>query len=378
MPKKITIFGSTGSIGQSTINVIRQNPNQYQVQTLVAGSNYQLLAKQAKELKPQNIAIKEQKHYQALKDLLKDQNIDIHTSQEAIDQLATQKCDIFVAAITGIQALRAIFNAINAGSNIGLANKECLVACGSLIKQAAKKSGSKLLPIDSEHNAIFQIFEKDNFANINDVILTASGGPFLKTPLDQFDQLTPDMAIKHPNWPMGKKISVDSATMANKSLEVIEAHHLFDLSSDKIKILIHPQSIIHGIVNYSDGSSLSMMGVPNMQIPISYVLNYPKRATLKDVDLNLAKIGQLDFIELDHKRFPIVKLAYDTLKQGQNAPCIFNAANEMAVNLFLNNQIKFPQIAQIIDEVLQKTSIFNLSSIDDVINCQTHVNELKI
>jgi 1-deoxy-D-xylulose-5-phosphate reductoisomerase len=300
--KSVAIFGSTGSIGNNALQVIAQHSSQYQVVALVAGSDVKTLIKQAKIFKPKYVAINDEKHFAELKKSMAGLKIEVLAGQKAINDLAKIKVDFFLSAIVGIAALIPTLNAIKAGCNIGMANKECLVAAGDLMLKAAKKSGSKILPIDSEHNAIFQIFEQQNLDKIERIILTASGGPFLNFSAAQMKNISVAQAVKHPNWSMGAKISVDSATMMNKALEVIEAYRLFPIGKEQIEIVIHPESIIHGLVDYADGSTLAMMSLPDMQVPISYALAYPKRITIKHPKLDLAKISRLNFLAPDAKK----------------------------------------------------------------------------
>jgi 1-deoxy-D-xylulose-5-phosphate reductoisomerase len=366
MVKSVAIFGSTGSIGKNALLVIAQHLNTYKVEVLVAGDDVKTLIKQARIFKPKYAAINNIKHYQELKNGLADLKIEVLAGGKAIDDLAKIKVDFFLSAIVGIAALIPTFNAIIAGSNIGMANKECLVAAGDLMLKAAKKSGSKILPIDSEHNAIFQIFEQQNLDKIERIILTASGGPFLNFSPAQMKNISVAQAIKHPNWTMGEKISVDSATMMNKALEVIEAYRLFPVSKEQIEIVVHPESIIHGLVDYADGSSLAMMSLPDMQVPISYAMAYPKRIAIKHPKLDLAKISQLNFLAPDAKKFPALKLVKEVLKTDGNAPCIFNAANEIAVARFLKGEIAFEKIVKIVAKTLEKIPYQKITCLEDV------------
>jgi 1-deoxy-D-xylulose-5-phosphate reductoisomerase len=369
MKKSVAIFGSTGSIGKNALLVIANDLYTYQIDALVAGDDVKTLIKQAKIFKPKYVAINNDEHYLELKEGLADlKTIEILSGVEAINNLAKIKFDFFLSAIVGIAALIPTFNAIQSGSNIGMANKECLVAAGDIILLEAKKSGSKILPIDSEHNAIFQIFEQQNLNKIDRIILTASGGPFLKFSAKEMQNITKEQAVKHPNWQMGAKISIDSATMMNKALEIIEAYHLFPIKKEQIEVVIHPESIIHGLVDYEDGSTLAMLSNPDMQVPIAFALGYPKRMTIKHLRLDLAKISQLNFLPPDEKQFPALKLVREVLQAEGNASCIFNAANETAVNRFLKGDIDFNQIIPIISRTLDKLPIKKISSLADVIS----------
>jgi len=370
MIKSISIFGSTGSIGKNAIEVILNAPENYKIVALAANSDVKNLIKQARVMKPLFAVIADEKLFEELSEALSDMpEIHVMAGENCVNEAAKIKCDLFISAIVGMAALMPTIYAIRAGSNIGLANKECLVAAGDLILDEAKKTGSKLIPIDSEHNAIFQIFENEHLDLIENITLTASGGPFYKTPAVKMKNITKDQAIKHPNWLMGAKISVDSATLMNKGLEMIEAYRLFPIKRDQIKIVIHPQSIIHGLVSYKDGSTLAMLSKPDMKIPIAYAIGYPQRIPINHTKLDLVKIGQMDFLEPDSKKFPALKLAHEVLESGGNAPCILNAANEIAVGKFLKEQIAFTDITKIIMEVLEKISYHQIHNLDDVIEC---------
>lgn len=378
MKKSIAIFGSTGSIGKNALQVISQHLETYQINALVAGDDVKTLIKQARIFQPKYAAINNAKHYQELKAGLEDLQIEVLAGEQAINDLAKIKFDFFLSAIVGIAALIPTFNAIKSGSNIGMANKECLVAAGDLMLAEAKKSGAKILPIDSEHNAIFQIFEQQNLDKIERIVLTASGGPFLNFSSEQMKHITIEQAVKHPNWKMGAKISVDSATMMNKALEVIEAYRLFPIAKNQIEIIIHPESIIHGLVDYADGSTLAMLSSPDMQVPISYALAYPKRIAIKHPKLDLAKISKLNFLTPDAKKFPALKLVREVLEADGNAPCIFNAANEIAVARFLKGEIEFARIVKIVDKVLEKLPYQKIASLEDVVLCNDQAKKLSI
>jgi 1-deoxy-D-xylulose-5-phosphate reductoisomerase len=372
--KSIAIFGSTGSIGTNALKVIAQHSDSYAIHVLAAGNDVKSLINQAIIFKPKYAAINNERHLAELKLALKDfPEIEVLAGSDAINNLAKIKFDFFLSAIVGIAGLIPTFNAIKAGSDIGMANKECLVAAGDLMLAAAKKSGSRILPIDSEHNAIFQIFEQQNFDKIKSITLTASGGPFLNFSEDQMKNITVSQAIKHPNWSMGAKISVDSATMMNKSLEVIEAYRLFPVKSMQIEVIIHPESIIHGLVDYSDGSTLAMLSAPNMQVPIAHALAYPNRIAIDNQKLDLAKIASLNFQEPNEKQFPALKLVREVLTIGGNAPCVFNAANEIAVEKFLKEEIEFGQIVDSVEKALNKIPFAKIDTLEDVISCNQMV-----
>jgi len=377
--RKISIFGSTGSIGKSAINVIQNQINnsiKFQVQTLVAQNNYKLLAKQALELKPEFVVIAEEKYYQDLKSELSTlKNCQIMSGKDAVLEVARIKCDLMISAIVGIAGMLPTYLALEAGSNIALANKEAIVCAGDFLLNIAKKNNLKIFPIDSEHNAIFQIFEQENLSQISEIILTASGGPFFNS-TKNFRDITLAEALKHPKWQMGNKISIDSATMMNKGLEMIEAYYFFPISKNNIKIIVHPQSIIHGIVNYNDGASLAMMSNPDMCVPISYVLNYPNRASINHQKLDLTKIGQLEFYEVDNKKFPAINLCRNALEQEGSALVALNCANEIAVEKFLKSEIRFDEIYMIVEKTLQKIPQKKLNSIAEILDFNQQVCEV--
>ncbi len=366
--KKISIFGCTGSIGKNTIEVIKNAPQDFQILALVARNDVETLIAQALAFKPSYVVIENETLFPRLQEALKNlPNCQILCGQKAILEVAKIKCDLFVSAIVGAAGMLPTLAAIEAGSNIALANKESLVCAGVFLNAAAQKSGAKIIPVDSEHNAIFQIFENENLSEIESVTLTASGGPFFNSDKD-FAKITVAEALKHPNWSMGAKISIDSATMMNKGLEMIEAFHLFPLAKNQIKILVHPQSIIHGMVEYKDGSTLAMLSKPDMQVPISYALAFPKRMAIKHEPLDLAKLQNLSFFEADEKKFPAVKICREVLEIDGSAPAVLNAANEVAVERFLKGEISFDQITKIVAQTLTKISHRNLTSIAEVID----------
>ena len=366
--KKISIFGCTGSIGKNTIEVIKNAPQDFQILALVARNDVETLIAQALAFKPSYVVIENETLFPRLQEALKNlPNCQILCGQKAILEVAKIKCDLFVSAIVGAAGMLPTLAAIEAGSNIALANKESLVCAGVFLNAAAQKSGAKIIPVDSEHNAIFQIFENENLSEIESVTLTASGGPFFNSDKD-FAKITVAEALKHPNWSMGAKISIDSATMMNKGLEMIEAFHLFPLAKNQIKILVHPQSIIHGMVEYKDGSTLAMLSKPDMQVPISYALAFPKRMAIKHEPLDLAKLQNLSFFEADEKKFPAVKICREALEIDGSAPAVLNAANEVAVERFLKGEISFDKITKIVAQTLTKISHRNLTSIAEVID----------
>lgn len=377
--KNITILGSTGSIGCSTLAVIRQNPTLYKAYALVGGKNVVKMTQQCQEFKPKYVAMADQHAASELKANLINLNldIDVFSGDEAICDLAQlPEVDQVMAAIVGAAGLKPTLAAIKKGKCILLANKESLVTCGHLFMQAVKRYGAQLLPVDSEHNAIFQslpasVQQDLGFANLADhgitkIVLTGSGGPFRDFPIDKLAFVTPEQAVAHPNWSMGKKISVDSATMMNKGLEYIEARWLFNASPEEMEIIVHPQSIIHSMVRYQDGSVIAELGVPDMCTPIAYSMSYPKRINSTVPALDFTKIASLTFNQPDFDRYPCLKLAIDASNQGQAATTALNAANEIAVAAFLENKIGFMDIAKQVSKVLEKLTFPEPTTIEDV------------
>ena len=364
--KRVSILGSTGSIGDSTIDLIEREPGAYKVVALTAHSNWAKLAEQAKRLKPDMVALADPAGYTQLKDALSGTNIGVAAGPEALCEAASLASDWVMAAIVGAAGLKPTLKAVERGAVVGLANKECLVCAGTLFMGAVKDSNATLLPVDSEHNAIFQVFDFNQKDKIRKIILTASGGPFRTWTLNDMAKVTPAQAVAHPNWSMGAKISVDSATMMNKGLEVIEAHHLFGLDNDRIDILVHPQSVVHSMVEYADGSTLAQLGTPDMRTPIAYALGWPKRLPAPTGRLDLAKLGSLTFEAADSVRFPALRLARAALQSGGAAPTILNAANEVAVARFLAGEIGFLDIAAIVEHTMTRVPLQSITTLDDI------------
>ena len=366
MKKKITIFGSTGSIGESTLDIIKHHPDKYEVVGLTANKNYKKLLEQVELFKPKVISISDNDSFKNFKNINK-YNVEVLNGDSSYDEILDYDTDLVIAAITGAIGLMPVVSTLKKGITLALANKESLVCSGMLVTKLAKKKNVKILPVDSEHNAIYQVLDDKNKSLVSKLILTASGGPFLNHNYEQLKKVTPQEAVKHPNWSMGKKISIDSATMMNKGLELIEAFFLFDIPHNQIEVLVHPESIIHSCVEYVDGSVLSQMGIPDMRTPISYTLAYPTRISTNVEKLNLSKVGKLTFFPPSFEKFPCLSLAYESLKIQKSAPAVLNAANEVAVEAFLNNKIKFVSIPKIVEKTLNKTSFYELNSIKDVI-----------
>ena len=375
--KSISILGATGSVGRSTVKVLEAQDEAYNVQVLTANSNWKLLAEQAIALKAKHVAIADEQFLDDLKQALSGQNIQISAGRQAILEAASIPADWTMAAIVGMAGLEPLMKSIEQGGVIAIANKEPLVSAGDLVLAAAKKYNATILPVDSEHNAIFQVFEKNNNTAIDRIILTASGGPFRKFTKEEMAQVTVEQALTHPNWSMGDKISIDSATMMNKALEIIEAQKLFNMRPDQIDVLIHPQSIIHSMVEYSDGSVLAQMGAADMCTPITNTLGYPKRLKTPGQKLDLTQMKHLDFDEVDRAQFPFVTLAYECLHNGQAACIALNAANEVAVKAFLDHQIAFLDIYKIVSEMVASRpeaaidTLENIISYDNTIRIQT-------
>lgn len=368
--KSILILGSTGSIGVNTLDVIRRHPDRFSVKGLVAGRNIDLLKVQCEQFRPEyiaicdNIALNQWHERNYTEKLLQDQGIKLDVySQTEVERLASQPdLDCVMAAIVGSAGLQPSLAALNAGKKVFLANKESLVLGGRFMLDACKQSGAQLLPVDSEHNAIYQCLPSSFVAGdhlnhgIHRLVLTASGGPFREHPLQEMENITPEQAVAHPNWNMGKKISVDSATMANKGLELIEAFWLFGLPAEQLSVVIHPQSIIHSMVEYTDSSVLAQMGCPDMRTPIAHVLGFPDRIESGSPRLDLTQIAQLNFENPDYRRFPMLKIAFEVLRDVAVAAPIYNAANEIAVDAFLSGELRYTQIYQTVMACLDSFS----------------------
>jgi 1-deoxy-D-xylulose-5-phosphate reductoisomerase len=375
-PRRITILGSTGSIGCSTIDLIKRDPEAYKVEALTANRNVDALAEQARLLDAQFVAIGDPDRYEDLKLALSGRNAEVAAGPEAIVEAAARGADWVMAGIVGAAGLKPTLEAVRQGAVVALANKECLVCGGDLMLDEISRSGATLLPVDSEHNAIFQVFDFDRRDSVEKIILTASGGPFRTTSIEDMAKVTPAEAVAHPNWDMGAKISVDSATMMNKGLELIEAYYLFGLPEDKIDILVHPQSIIHSMVAYVDGSVLAQLGSPDMRTPISYALAWPQRMVAPSARLDLGKIATLTFEPPDSERFPALRLAREALKAGGAAPTILNASNEVAVAGFLDNNLGFLDIPRIVTETLEKMPVSAIRSVDDALSVDNEARHI--
>ena len=375
-PRRVTILGSTGSVGCNTIDLIAHNPGGFVVEALVANSNAALLAEQARRLGPRFVALADPSGYGELKDALSGTGVEIATGAEAVIAAAERPSDWVMAAIVGAAGLAPTLAAIGRGAIIAFANKECLVCAGNLMMTEVVRNGATLLPVDSEHNAIFQVFDFERRESVDRLILTASGGPFREMAREEMRNVTPEQATAHPNWDMGAKISVDSATMMNKGLEIVEAHHLFGMPEDRISVLVHPQSVVHSLVSYVDGSVLAQLGQPDMRTPIAYALAWPSRMETPTERLDLAALGSLDFAEPDPERFPALRLARESLRAGGTAPAILNAANEVAVEGFLAKKIGFLDIARMVEHILERIPRENAESIEAVLEADVNARHL--
>ena len=374
-PQVLTILGSTGSIGESTLDVVSRHPEKFRVFALAGHKQVEKLAAQCRTFSPEYAVVADAEHAARLEALLKRDGTAtqvLHGAQALVDVASADEVSGVMCAIVGAAGLPSALAAAQKGKTIYLANKETLVVSGALFMETARENGAAVLPIDSEHNAIFQVLPRDYTGRLNEhgirsIILTASGGPFLTADLGTFDSITPAQAVKHPNWSMGRKISVDSATMMNKGLELIEAHWLFNCPPDKLEVVIHPQSVIHSMVRYRDGSVLAQLGNPDMRTPIAYCLGLPERIDSGVGDLDFDALSALTFQKPDFDRFPCLKLAYEAMNAGGAAPCVLNAANEAAVAAFLDGQIKFTDIAKTVAHCLAQDFSDDLGNIENLL-----------
>jgi 1-deoxy-D-xylulose-5-phosphate reductoisomerase len=381
MTRKIAILGSTGSIGRQTFSVVESLPNDFEVVSMSAGTNVELAASQAAKHRPKLISVATPEGAKELTDRLRAKKFsplpEILHGPEGIEQVATHpEAEIVVSAAVGVVGLPATYKAAQAAKTLALANKEVLVAAGELVMAAAKKHNVAVLPVDSEHNAIHQCLRAGESREVKRLVLTASGGPFRKTPIAELKKMTPRQALKHPNWKMGQRITIDSATMMNKGFEVIEARWLFGIPLDQIKVIIHPQSTIHSMVEYVDGSILAQLGPTDMRMPIQYALTYPVRVASKECTLDWSKLKNLEFEPVSEQKFPCLRLAREAAKSGGPAPCALNAADEEAVAAFLAGKLKFTGIAAVIEEVLEKMPSRALNSIGDVLDADSEARRL--
>jgi 1-deoxy-D-xylulose-5-phosphate reductoisomerase len=374
--QSISIFGATGSVGLSTIDLVMRATDHWSVEALTANRDAEGLARQARALGARLAVVADESAYAALKAALAGTGIEAAAGQGALAEAGDRPADIVMAAIVGAAGLPSTLRAIDRGARIAVANKETLVCAGDLVTARAAASGARLLPVDSEHNAIFQVFDFDRPERVSKVILTASGGPFRTRSLAEMASVTPAEAVAHPVWSMGAKISVDSATLMNKGLELIEAYHLFPVKKEQLDVIVHPQSIVHSFVEYVDGSLLAQLGSPDMRTPISYALSWPDRSATPSPRLDLAATRRLDFEAPDPARFPALRLAREALAAGGSAPAVLNAANEIAVAAFLAGRIGFLDVAAIVEETLSAADTMPLASLDDVLSCDAQARRL--
>ena len=364
--KQIAILGSTGSIGTQALKVIEEHPDLYEAYALTANNQVELLAEQARKFMPAAVVIANEAKYLQLKEMLADLPIQVYAGADALCEIVEAKpIDVVLASMVGYAGLRPTMNAIRAGKAIALANKETLVVAGELINALAQQYKTPILPVDSEHSAIFQCLEPNNA--LEKVILTASGGPFRKFTMDQLQHVTKEQALKHPNWDMGAKITIDSATMMNKGFEVIEAKWLFGVRPDQIEVVVHPQSIIHSMVQYEDGAVKAQLGMPDMRLPIQYAFSYPQRIKASFGRLDFSKMSELTFEQPDTNRFRCLALAYEALNQGGNMACIVNAANEVVVSAFLKDRIPFLRMSEVIEQSMAKVPFIQTPTYEDYV-----------
>lgn len=377
MLQKIAILGSTGSIGKQTIEVVEKNPDKFKIIALTANNNFKLLIKQAEKIKPKYVIIANKKHYSAVKNALKDFDINVLAGHNEVADVTTfADVDFVIVALVGYAGLLPTIKALEAHKKVALANKEALVVAGELITDLAIKNNIKLLPIDSEHSAIFQCLTGENYNHIEKIYLTASGGPFRGWTIEQLANVSKEQALKHPNWSMGAKITIDSATMMNKGLEMIEAKWLFNLKPEQIDVIVHSQSIIHSIVQFTDGSMKAQMGLPDMKLPIQYAMSYPERITSSFKRFSFLDYPNLSFSIPDYDVFKNLKLAIYALKEGGNMPCVLNAANEVAVDMFLKDKISFIQISELIEKTIQRFNFKNNLTLQDYIETDKEARKI--
>ena len=373
--RRIAILGSTGSIGTQALDVISHHPDLFQVEMLSAGSNAELLIAQARKFNPNAVVICNKDKYKEVKDAREPLDIKVFAGGESAGDLAGgNNVDIVLASMVGFSGLAPTISAMKKGKVIALANKETLVAAGSIISRLSRECGSPLIPVDSEHSAIFQSLQGER-AQIEKLLLTASGGPFFNLPAEKFNDITVEQALNHPNWKMGSKVTIDSASMMNKGLEIMEAAWLFNIPVEKIEVVVHPQSIIHSMVQFSDGSIKAQLGYPDMRVPIQYALSYPNRIDLDTKRISFPQLKQLTFFSPDLEKFPCLRIAYDSFKKGGNIPCAMNAANEVAVASFLRGEIKFTQIPLVIEKTLEKCNFVASPSVEDIFSTDRQSKE---
>lgn len=369
MIKNIAILGSTGSIGTQTLDIIDAHPELFKVSLLTANNNWELLAAQALKFRPTQVVIANEKYFNPLKDALKGTGIEISAGANALNNsVASEEIEMVLTALVGYSGLLPTLKAIENGKNIALANKETLVVAGQLVMEAARNNNVRIIPVDSEHSAIFQCLQGESHKNMAKILLTASGGPFRSFPREEMKNVTVKQALNHPNWNMGAKVTIDSATMMNKGFEMIEARWLFDCEPNNIEILVHPQSIVHSMVEFIDGSVKAQLGVPDMHLPIQYALSFPERWPSVARHLDWSKVQELTFEKPDKLKFPLLDFAFKAIEKGGNMPCILNAANEVAVKAFLNEKISFVEMPHLVDAMMQNIKFIDNPTLSDLIN----------
>lgn len=374
--RNIAILGSTGSIGTQALDVISRHPELFEVDLLTANNNAALLIEQARKFKPNNVVICNEELYNTVNEALTDEDIKVFAGMKSVNSLVqSSTTDIVLASMVGFSGLEPTLNAIRSGKVIALANKETLVAAGSIVTRLAREYNSPIIPVDSEHSAIFQCLQGEH-TRIEKLILTASGGPFRTWDKEEIAKATRAQALKHPNWDMGAKVTIDSASMMNKGLEMIEASWLFNVNPDDIEIVVHPQSIVHSMVQFTDGCLKAQLGAPDMRVPIQYALSYPERVSLDTRRISFAELAHLDFYAPDTTRFPAIELAYEAHRMKGNMACVMNGANEIAVDAFLKEKILFHRIPEIIEKTMEKATFVPLPDIDDIYSSHEQAKEI--
>jgi len=374
--KNVVILGSTGSIGKSALDVIRNLQHKYKVSALSANSQWELLAKQANEFKPESVSLADERWIDSLKNNLSETSVQIHTGADSVREMVSKDdVDIVISAIVGGAGLPAAVEVIKNGKTLALANKEALVMAGGLIVSMAKENGVSIIPVDSEHSAVLQALRSGHRDEVKKIIITASGGPFYNLPKEKLSKVTKEEALNHPTWKMGQKITIDSATLMNKALEIIEAKWLFGLNSTQIEVIIHPESIVHSLVEFCDGSVIAQMGLPDMKVPIQFALTYPNRENGNVQSLDLAKLGSLNFQKPDMDKFPSLRLGYEVVEKGGTMGATLNAANEVAVQAFLDRKIKFTDITKTVEHVMKEHNFIKDPTLQDIMNADEYARK---
>jgi 1-deoxy-D-xylulose-5-phosphate reductoisomerase len=374
--KNVVILGSTGSIGKSALDVIRNLRHKYKVSALSANSQWELLAKQANEFKPESVSLADERWIDSLKNNLSETSVQIHTGADSVRKMVSKDdVDIVISAIVGGAGLPAAVEVIKNGKTLALANKEALVMAGGLVVSMAKENGVSIIPVDSEHSAVLQALRSGHRDEVKKIIITASGGPFYNLPKEKLSKVTKEEALNHPTWKMGQKITIDSATLMNKALEIIEAKWLFGLNSTQIEVIIHPESIVHSLVEFCDGSVIAQMGLPDMKVPIQFALTYPNRENGNVQSLDLAKLGSLNFQKPDMDKFPSLRLGYEVVEKGGTMGATLNAANEVAVQAFLDRKIKFTDITKTVEHVMKEHNFIKDPTLQDIMNADEYARK---